>query len=71
MFGIFIKKHQNLSRILTDYGFKWNPLKKDFPLIGFIELKYFFKLKRLKYKKVKMLQEYRMFFLNKNFNFFF
>ena len=40
MFGIFFNQHPDLRRILTDYGFEGNPMRKDFPLYGFIELRY-------------------------------
>jgi NADH:ubiquinone oxidoreductase subunit C len=40
MFGIFFKKHPSLRRILTDYGFEGFPLRKDFPFLGYIELRY-------------------------------
>lgn len=38
LFGIYFDQHPNLVRILTDYGFKWNPLRKDYPLVGFEEI---------------------------------
>jgi len=40
MYGVFFKNHSNLKRILTDYGFEGHPLRKDFPLSGFVEMKY-------------------------------
>jgi hypothetical protein len=40
MYGVFFKNHFNLKRILTDYGFEGHPLRKDFPLSGFVEMKY-------------------------------
>ena len=50
-FGIFFTYHKNLKRILTDYGFKGNPLKKDFPLMGYNELFFSIVLKMLKFRK--------------------
>jgi NADH:ubiquinone oxidoreductase subunit C len=64
MYGIFFYKHPNLQKILTDYGFKGYPLRKDFPLIGYYELFYKDYLKRLKYLPIEMFQEYRKFFFN-------
>ena len=52
MYGIFFLNNKDLRRLLTDYGFRGNPLKKDFPLIGYVELYFDFFLKKLKYKKV-------------------
>ena len=61
LFGIFFIKHNDLRRILTDYGFKGFPLRKDFPLTGYIELRFNEELKTVKYKRVKLMQEYRYF----------
>ena len=48
-------------RLLTDYGFQGHPLRKDFPLTGFVELRYDDTLKRVVYEPVKLMQEYRSF----------
>jgi NADH dehydrogenase (ubiquinone) Fe-S protein 3 len=65
MFGIFFFKHSNLKRILTDYGFEGNPLRKDFPLSGYVELKYNDIYKRIVNEPLELAQEYRTFnFLN-------
>ena len=54
MFGLVFLNHDDLRRILTDYGFNSFPLRKDFPLTGFYELGYQENLKRLNYKKVNL-----------------
>lgn len=65
MFGIFFSNHSNLRRILTDYGFEGYPLRKDFPLSGFIELRYDDSQKRIVTDFIQFSQEYRKFeFLN-------
>lgn len=65
MFGIFFWNHIDLRRILTDYGFKGFPLRKDFPLSGFYELRYDDFTKVIQYELVKLTQDYRNFlFLN-------
>lgn len=61
MFGIFFKNNNDLRRILTDYGFKGHPLRKDFPLIGYIEVFYNDLIKRIIYRKVVTTQYYRNF----------
>lgn len=61
MFGIFFKNHSNLKRILTDYGFNGYPLRKDFPLSGFIEMRYSETQKRVISESVELSQEYRTF----------
>jgi NADH-quinone oxidoreductase subunit C len=53
--------HTDLRRILTDYGFKGFPLRKDFPLTGYVELKYDFSKKIIVYSKLKLVQEFRIF----------
>jgi|RifCSPhighO2_12_1023870.scaffolds.fasta_scaffold129174_1 NADH-quinone oxidoreductase subunit C len=63
LFGIFFLNHPDLRKILTDYGFSGFPLCKDFPLTGYLELRYCEELKCIKYNKLKLMQEYR------NFNF--
>ena len=61
MFGIFFINHSDLRRILTDYGFNGFPLRKDFPLSGFIELRYDDSLKRVVYEPIETSQEFRFF----------
>jgi len=61
MYGIFFKNHPNLKRILTDYGFQGYPLRKDFPLSGFIEMKYNETDKRVISESLELSQEYRTF----------
>ena len=61
MFGIFFIKHPNLSRLLTDYGFEGYPLRKDFPLSGFVEASYDYTRKRVANERVELSQEYRAF----------
>jgi len=61
MFGIFFSSHSNLRRLLTDYGFEGYPLRKDFPLSGFVELKYNDKQKRIVSEYLELAQEYRTF----------
>ena len=61
MFGIFFLNHSNLRRLLTDYGFEGYPLRKDFPLSGFVELKYNDKKKRIVSEYLELAQEYRTF----------
>ena len=61
MYGIKFKNHPDLRRILTDYGFKGHPLRKDFPLTGFNEVSYSEKDKKVIYEPVKLEQNYRNF----------
>lgn len=61
MFGIFFLNNNNLRRILTDYGFKGYPLRKDFPLTGFIELFFNSSLGEILYRPVRLSQELRFF----------
>jgi NADH-quinone oxidoreductase subunit C len=61
MYGIFFMYHPDLRRILTDYGFDGHPLRKDFPLTGFVEMRYDEDQKRVVYEKVKLAQAYRSF----------
>lgn len=78
MFGVIFKNHPDLRRILTDYGFTYYPLQKEFPLTGYLELKYNDVYKCIEYQPVQLMQEYRNFIfespwnqylLSTNFNF--
>lgn len=61
MYGIIFDGHPDLRRILTDYGFEGHPLRKDFPLTGYKEVRYDDKEKRVIYEPVKLMQEFRNF----------
>ena len=61
MFGILFSGHPDLRRILTDYGFRGYPLRKDFPTTGYTEVRYDDAAKRVIYEPVKLVQEYRQF----------
>ena len=64
MFGIFFINHPDLRRILTDYGFEGHPLRKDFPLSGFLEVFYNELKKRVVYTPINLSQQYRLFEFN-------
>lgn len=64
LFGIFFCKHPDLRRILTDYGFRGHPLRKDFPLTGFFEINYDYTEKRVIYNKVSLMQQNKIFIFN-------
>jgi len=66
MFGVFFYNNKDLRRILTDYGFKGHPLRKDFPLVGYVEVRYDELQKRVITEKVSFAQDYREFDLNSN-----
>ena len=61
MYGIMIANHPDLRRILTDYGFSGHPLRKDFPLTGYAQVRYDEAEKRVVYEPVSLTQEYRRF----------
>ena len=61
MFGVFFADNPDLRRLLTDYGFEGHPLRKDFPLTGYVELRYDDEQKRVVYEPVKLKQEFRSF----------
>lgn len=64
MYGVYFQDHPDLRRILTDYGFEGYPLRKDFPLSGFIEARYDDSQKRVIYEPIEMTQEFRVFSFN-------
>jgi NADH-quinone oxidoreductase subunit C len=61
LFGIYFSDNPDLRRILTDYGFEGHPLRKDFPLTGYVELRYDEDQKRVVYEPVRLTQEFRSF----------
>jgi NADH-quinone oxidoreductase subunit C len=61
LFGVFFAGHPDLRRIMTDYGFEGHPLRKDFPLTGYVELRYDEEQKRVVYEPVRLTQEFRSF----------
>lgn len=61
LYGIFFSDHPDLRRILTDYGFEGHPLRKDFPLTGYVQVRYDEEQKRVVYEPVKLTQDFRTF----------
>ena len=61
LYGVFFTDHPDLRRILTDYGFEGHPQRKDFPLTGYVEMRYDEEQKRVVYRPVDLVQEFRRF----------
>jgi NADH-quinone oxidoreductase subunit C len=61
MFGVFFADNPDLRRLLTDYGFQGHPLRKDFPLTGYVEVRYDTEQKRVVYEPVQLTQDFRVF----------
>jgi len=61
LFGVYFSGHPDLRRIMTDYGFDGHPLRKDFPMTGYVEVRYDDEQKRVIYEPVKLSQAYRSF----------
>lgn len=61
MFGMIFSGHPDMRRLLTDYGFQGHPLRKDFPMTGYVEVRYDDELKKVVYEPVKLTQEFRNF----------
>ena len=61
LYGVVFTGHPDMRRLLTDYGFDGHPLRKDFPLTGFVEVRYDDELKRVVYSPVRLTQEFRNF----------
>jgi NADH-quinone oxidoreductase subunit C len=61
LYGVLFTGHPDMRRLLTDYGFDGHPLRKDFPLTGFVEVRYDDELKRVVYEPVRLNQEFRTF----------
>jgi NADH-quinone oxidoreductase subunit C len=61
LFGIYFSDHPDLRRLLTDYGFEGHPMRKDFPLTGYVQVRYDEDQKRVVYEPVRLTQEFRSF----------
>ena len=61
LYGVIFTGHPDMRRLLTDYGFEGHPLRKDFPLTGFVEVRYDDQEKRVLYEPVRLNQEFRKF----------
>lgn len=61
LYGVFFSRNPDLRRILTDYGFQGHPLRKDFPLSGYLEVRYDYAKKRVVYEPIQLAQEFRLF----------
>jgi NADH-quinone oxidoreductase subunit C len=61
LFGVLFSGHPDLRRLLTDYGFDGHPLRKDFPMTGYVEVRYSDEQKRVVYEPVQLNQEFRSF----------
>jgi NADH-quinone oxidoreductase subunit C len=61
LFGVYFSEHPDLRRMLNDYGFEGHPLRKDFPLTGYVEIRYDDEQKRVVYEPVKLAQDFRTF----------
>ncbi|MBM3598323.1 MAG: NADH-quinone oxidoreductase subunit C [Alphaproteobacteria bacterium] len=61
LYGVFFSDHPDLRRLLTDYGFEGHPMRKDFPLTGYVEVRYDDEQKRVVYEPVKLSQDFRTF----------
>lgn len=70
LYGVVYSNHRDLRRLLNDYGFVGFPLRKDFPLSGFLEVKFDFIFREISYEQVNLVQEFRFFKKKTNWDFF-